>query len=514
MTRAKRVFLYTVIIGLATHMYRFTNWMLCADSTNYLNTISKSWVTSVGRYLLPVVETIRGNHELPWLFGLFCTVMLALTAVVVCELFDVKGTVSQILVGWIIAGNPMMTATYAYMYTADGYMIGLFLAVLSVYLSVKKPGWKGMVAGAVALFVSLGFYQGYMTTTVLLFLFQIILLLLDRECSIKDIGTAIGRYLLTGVIAIGAYLIVVKTVWTLGGYGVTTYMGIGESSGLHIDSFLSALKDCYVDFARVFLVRWKWTAYNVMNILMFGMTGIFLIWQMSCKKIWKQPIKVVLLALILVMLPVATHLFEFLSEELSYSTTIMDYGTAMVFLLPVILWGTVEKGEGNFSEWKENEYRRHNRFWLATALLMLCICCNFTIIANKAYVSMENANKNVEMLLNRVLTRMEMQPEYSDCMEMMVVGSCYQYPEYVTNAPMMSGVVSNIFLTTDIEYINLMNHTLSTSFWLAPPERAKEIAAMEEFREMLPWPAESSVKIIDGTMVVVLSYNNIESLYE
>ena len=36
-------------------------------------------------------------------------------------------------------------------------------------------------------------------------------------------------------------------------------------------------------------------------------------------------------------------------------------------------------------------------------------------------------------------------------------------------------------------------------------EQKKQIVATEEFAEMEPWPAENSVRVIDGVMVLYLS---------
>ncbi|HOO79206.1 MAG TPA: glucosyltransferase domain-containing protein, partial [Lachnospiraceae bacterium] len=97
MTRTKKVFLYTVIIGILTHAFRMTNVMICTDTANYLNTISPSWVTSLGRFLLPLIEKIRGTRELPWLIGVICILLIGIAAILIAELFDIKGTISLVL---------------------------------------------------------------------------------------------------------------------------------------------------------------------------------------------------------------------------------------------------------------------------------------------------------------------------------------------------------------------------------------------------------------------------------
>lgn len=502
--RNKKVFLYSVIIGLCTHMYRLTNWMVCEDETNYLNSISPSWVTSVGRYLLPVVEKIRGKYDLPWLLGILCILFLSVAAVCIVDAFEIEGTLALLLTAWIVVANPIVTATFAYMYTADGYFFGYMVIALGFLLSTKYKDWKGAVLGGLCIYVCMGFYQGFLTAIVVLILIMLIKNLLDAKTSVKDTLLLARRYACAGLIGIVMYLITVKIVWTVGGYGTTSYMGVGEANtepGWIIKAFI----DCYVDFARVYLVRWKFTSYNVMNVLMFISCIVMLANILTKRALWKEKARWIIIAIILMLMPVATHLFEFLSEELSYSTTIMDYGTLLVCLLPIVLLAELAP---------DGILNKKPAMTSVSFVLMILICLNFTVIANKAYYNMDNANKKVEHLLNRVIARMEMVEGYHDDMDVMIVGSCYQIPEYVTSAPMMSGVVSNIFLTSESEYVAMMNKLYSTSYGVADWDMEKAIAQLDDFKQMPMWPADGCIKIFDDVMVVVLSYNDIDLLYE
>ena len=57
-------FLLTMILGFIAHGFRLTNKFFCEDSFNYLYTISASWTISIGRFLLPLVEKVRGPEKL------------------------------------------------------------------------------------------------------------------------------------------------------------------------------------------------------------------------------------------------------------------------------------------------------------------------------------------------------------------------------------------------------------------------------------------------------------------
>ncbi|MDE6530363.1 MAG: glucosyltransferase domain-containing protein [Lachnospiraceae bacterium] len=531
MTREKRVFVYTIIIGFLTHAFRMTNTMICSDSTNYLKSIGVSWVISLGRILLPTVEKIRGTVELPFLIGTICLVLIGCAAVFIVRLFPIQENLFLVIIAWILVANPVVTSIFAYMYTADGYMISLLFSVLAAYLCLKKKGLAGILLGGLCLAVSLGFYQAFLSVTIIIMLFYLFRMLYTSEYDMKEIGKMTGRCLLSGVTGIAVYAIGVMIVWKAGGHQAASYMGMDSAGGTEIHGLLQAVIDCYVDFARFYIVRWELNRYNLMNILMFLLTLITWLVLVTKRKLWRMPARVVLMALVFPLLPIVCHLFEFVSAGVSYTSTSMEYSLALVYLLLVIMWSDMrlyvfaqnhkngmEKSEdsretadiaGRF-RWTELQYWKRHYLSMLSIVLLLCISFHFTVIANRSYYNMNNANTKVEMLLNRLVMRMEMTEGYHEDMEVAIYGSCYETPEYVPAAPMMSGVVSNIFLTQDNEYIRMMNHYLSTSYGRADFEMKCQIAATEEFAMMEPWPSENSIKIINGTMVLYLSDTDVD----
>lgn len=529
MTREKKVFVYTIIIGFLTHAFRMTNTMICSDTTNYLKSIGVTWVISLGRILLPGVEKIRGTVELPFLIGVICLVMIGCAAVFFVRLFDIGENIFLVIIAWILVANPVVTSIFAYMYTADGYMISLLFSVLAAYLCLKKKGLTGIFLGGLCLAVSLGFYQAFLSVTIIIMLFYLFRMLYTSEYDMKEIGRMTGRCLLSGVIGVAVYAIGVMIVWKISGQHAANYMGMDSAGSTGIHGLLQAVIDCYVDFARYYIVRWELNCYNTMNVLMFLLTMITWLVLVTKRKLWRKPIRVILMALVFPLLPLVCHIFEFVSVGVSYTSTSMEYSLVLIYLLLLIMWSdmrlsvsaqnkNIEKPEDpketvDLAErfrWTDLQYWKKQYLSMLSVVLLLCISFHFMVIANRSYYNMNNANMKVEMLLNRLVMRMEMTAGYHEDMDVAIYGSCYEIPEYVPAAPVMSGVVSNIFLTQDNEYINMMNHYLSTSYGIAGFETMRRIAATEEFAMMEPWPSEKSVRIIDGTMVLYLSDTDVD----
>lgn len=529
MTREKRVFVYTIIIGFLTHAFRMTNTMICSDTTNYIKSIGVTWVISLGRILLPGVEKIRGTVELPFLIGVICLVLIGCAAVFFVRLFDVQENIFLVIIAWILVANPVVTSIFAYMYTADGYMISLLFSVLAAYLCLKKKGLAGILLGGLCLAVSLGFYQAFLSVTIIIMLFYLFRMLYASEYDMKEIGKMTGRCLLSGVIGVAVYAIGVMIVWKIGEQQAASYMGMDSAGSTGINGLLQAVIDCYVDFAKFYIVRWELNRYNAMNVLMFLLTLITWLVLVTKRKLWRKPVRVILMALVFPLLPMVCHIFEFVSAGVSYTSTSMEYSLALVYLLLLIIWSdmrlsvstqntNIEKPENpkevvgiaESFRWTDLQYWKKHYLSMLSVVLLLCISFHFMVIANRSYYNMNNANTKVEMLLNRIVMRMEMTEGYHEDMEVAIYGSCYEIPEYVPAAPVMSGVVSNIFLSQDNEYISMMNHYLSTSYGRAGFETMCQIAATEEFAMMEPWPSENSVKIINGTMVLYLSDTDVD----
>lgn len=74
---------------------------------------------------------------------------------------------------------PALASTFAYVFTMDGYMLALFLAVLAVLFTAKYP--RGYLTGAVCLAFSMGIYQAYLPFTILLCVYKILLFFMEEK---------------------------------------------------------------------------------------------------------------------------------------------------------------------------------------------------------------------------------------------------------------------------------------------------------------------------------------------
>ena len=198
--RQKLAFLSAFLIGLMIHMP-----VMLSDIPNHDGLSSmyfdQNMITS-GRWFLSVACGFSSYFTLPWIIGLLGLFFLGLTAAVLVELLDMKSPVMVVLSGGLLVAFPALSSTFAYVFTLDGYMLALFLAVLSVYLT--KQYKMGFLAGAVALAFSMGAYQAYLSFAVLLCLYMVLLICLTEKSVKEKLGEML-RYLLMGGIGMALY---------------------------------------------------------------------------------------------------------------------------------------------------------------------------------------------------------------------------------------------------------------------------------------------------------------------
>lgn len=84
----KLAFLSAFFIGFFIHMFRFVSVMPNHDEL--FNQYNSQNMVGSGRWFLSVACGISGYFDLPWLIGIMSLLYMALTAVVIAEVFDMK----------------------------------------------------------------------------------------------------------------------------------------------------------------------------------------------------------------------------------------------------------------------------------------------------------------------------------------------------------------------------------------------------------------------------------------
>lgn len=140
----KLAFMAAVLIGLMVHLP-----MMLSDIPNHDGLDSmyfdQNMITS-GRWFLTVACGFSSYYSLPWLTSIFSILILGVTAAVLVETLQLKDRIRIVLVSGLLAVFPAIASTFAYVFTMDGYMLALLLAVSAVCFTGKEQ--VGISAGS------------------------------------------------------------------------------------------------------------------------------------------------------------------------------------------------------------------------------------------------------------------------------------------------------------------------------------------------------------------------------
>ena len=501
----KWAFVSAFVVGLLVHMP-----IMLSDIPNHDGLGSmyfdQNMITS-GRWFLMVACGISSYFTLPWLIGGLALVYLGGVAVALTELLDLKNHVLIVLLGGILAVFPSVASTFAYVFTMDGYMMALLLAVLSVLLTKKCK--RGFLPGAVCLAFSMGIYQAYLPFAVILCLYMIVIILIEGK-NVKEKIYSSLRYLYMGVLGVGLYYVILRILLNIQSKELSGYQGIGgmdgsgaESVGL-LRNLMGILFGVYRDF---FAFTFKGNVF--FNNIFSGVAMIFLVLvcmavllRMSIqRKWWKNPGVFVIIGLLIGVIPIAANVILIVSPEVTYHLLMRYQWVLLLILMVAFADRYADCPTCSFCVW----------FKGATEWVLVCsaivLLFNYIVTDQIAYSNLEKRYEKTYAYCVRLLDRIEQTEGYYQGVPIAMIGVVGEEQFPVTDITRdvtagMIGISGDSLLYTSANYDAFFKNYLGATLNFLDVDTVGEIYYSEEYREMNSFPAEDSVKLIDGVICV------------
>ena len=491
----KLAFMAAVVIGLMVHLP-----MMLSDIPNHDGLDSmyfdQNMITS-GRWFLMVACGFSSYYTLPWLIGVIALLWLGVTAALLVEFLEVKDLVTIVLISGLLVTFPALASTFAYVFTMDGYMLALMLAVAAV-VCVKKLKY-GFLPGAVCLAFSLGTYQSYLAFTVILCIYGILMLALENG-TVKDKFKKALQYLYMGILGVVLYYGILQVLLKLQGKVLDTYQGINSmESGIlsgGVSSLLSTILNMYRDFFAFtingnVLVNntWSMAAFTLLALL----TMFVLLWMTLQKGWWKKLWFWCLLLLAAVGLPVATNIILLITPNVTYHL-LMRYQWVLYLILPISFISRYGRKEDVTASW-------------GVLLAGVVLAGNFAVTDNIAYSNLEKRYEKTYAYCVRLLDRIEQTPGYYQGIPIAMIGVVGDESYPLTDitgkvTSNMIGMNGDVLLYTGDNYQRFIKHYLGADLNILPAEVMEEIYYSEEYRAMDSFPGENSTQVVDGILYV------------
>lgn len=491
----KTAFLAAVVLGLCIHIPAMISDIPNHDGLSSMY-FDQNMITS-GRWFLTVACGFSSYFTLPWLIGILSILFLAGTAVALTELLELKRTWVIVLTSGLMVSFPAVASTFAYVFTMDGYMLALLLAVLSVLLTKKYR--YGFAAGGVCLAFSMGTYQAYLAFAILLSIYSVVICFIEQGTIKEKIKTCLN-YLYMGILGCGLYLIILQVLLKIQGKVLDTYQGIsGLGDGRAAEEgILSTLTGMYTDFFSFTLKN------NILSNNIFSDTALLLMAVIVAatvlslcfqRKWWKNPFFFAIIGLLILGLPLATNVILLISPQVNYHL-LMRYQWVMYPILFLAFTDRYDrKGRtGSFVEWG-----------MLCAVFVLVF--NYGVTDNIAYSNLQKRYEKTYAYCLRLLDRIEQTEGYYQGIPIAIVGVVGDDEFPLTDITRevtagMIGISGDGLLYTGTNYQAFMQNYLGATLNFMTPEETAEIYFSEEYIAMDSFPGPGSTKVVDGILYV------------
>ncbi len=490
----KIAFFSALVIGVLIHMP-----VMLSDIPNHDGLDSmyfdQNMITS-GRWFLAIACGFSSYFTLPWMIGLLGLLFLSLAAVALTEILELRHAGTIVLTGGLLVAFPALASTFAYVFTLDGYMLGLLLAVLAVLVTKKYK--KGFWAGAVLLAFSLGTYQAYLPFAILLSVYAILMFFLE-EHSGKEKAKKVASYFAMGVLGAALYYVILQILLLVQGKELASYQGINNMGNVEGAGLLATLKTIYADFV-VFTVKGHVVFNNVFSLLavllLVVLVAVTLVRLASRKKMWKSPWLYAVLLALCIILPVGTGVILIISPGVTYHL-LMRYQWVLFVIC----------GLGFVDRYMEREEKCYGLTGWGVLLVAGVLLFNYAVTDNIAYSNLEKRYEKTYAYCLRLLDRMEQTEGYYPGIPVAMIGvvSDDQYPttditEEVTGS--LIGIPGDSLLYTADNYQAFFKHYLGVE--INPIDMADMPAIYDspEYIAMDSFPGPDSVRVVNGIMYI------------
>ena len=487
-------FLTAVIAGFLTHMRVFVRDIPNHDGMSSLH-FDQNMITS-GRWFLRVACGISSDFTLPWIIGVLCVLYLAITAVILKRFFRVNHTFTAMFLAVILVTYPTLTSNFAYMFTADGYMLALLLAVLSVFLVEKSP--FGFVWGAIALGFSVGIYQAYVSFAMILAVYAV--------CrgwffgtKLKEKWSVTWRYVAMGGGGAVIYYVMLQLLLFLQNTALSGYQGIGSGNEMTLmERIVQIYKDFIVHTLKGNIMMQKgWLL--VAALVLFGVALVVLVQALykvgSLKSIWTY-----LCAVVAVMvLPVCFNVILIISPDVTYHS-LMRYQWV---LFPMIALVILDKHGAEICKGIKGQALAA---WLGIVASVV-IAFQYALICNIGYFNLEKKFEKTYAYCLRMLEQMEETEGYYHGIPVAmigVVGDHYLPSTDLTvgKTDSLIGINGDYLFYTAVNYQAFIEYYFGVHIELVPIEDMVEIIQDPRYIELQVFPKKDSMKVVDGILYI------------
>ena len=488
----KIAFFSAFIACLLIHIYKFTNTLPNHDSP--FNVYVDQNMTASGRWFLQYACGISSYFDLPWLNGFLSAAYLGIVSVCIVGVFGISNPVVIVLSAILLSACPCTTETFFFEFTADGYFLGFAFSAAAAWLSCRGTRFVHYMLSAVLLCLSCAIYQAYISFAMVLCVCYMVNSMLENTMTVKDAWKWIRTHVIIYAVAMLVYFVLWKTIMLVSNIQPNSYQGIDSVGKLSFHTLLNgAVKS--ISNLLIFFLEWNIfehpiTLYAILNIVFIICFVAVVVVAVVKSGIYKNGPSMVLVMIGLIVCVPMISIWNFVSETITYRS-MMLHSVIVMYIFAIIL----------FDRWVHPKWSTVFGFFMAIMMF------NNAIIANISYFYLEKCAQKSMLMGMQIVERINEEDEFE---AIAFVGNRIQEASLSGVFPAQKIQYLTNVLETDLLYEHSIAYKyLSTTFDFKiaklPDYQLKILKEHPMVSQMGVWPAEDSVQVIDGVLVIKLA---------
>lgn len=487
--RWKIAFFSAFLIGFITHLFVFTNILPNHDGINNLH--NEQMMSISGRFFLHLFAGLSSYFDLPIINGILGTIYLSILSVIIIELFNLKKTLSIILISGLIVTFPTIASTFSYMYTADGYMLSYLVTALAIIIAIRFK--YGFLFGTILFYLSVGVYQVNLPFALSLITLWFIMILLYENKELKKQIISLSKLIIMITVSMVVYVISFKIYQRSN--KIVDYQGLDKAGSISFHEIPYQLNLIIETFINFFIGDsynfFEWL--NIILLILILIGGVYVLSQQFKVIGLLKTLIIILCAFILPLLPFSLFL---ISTGVKYHM-LMVISLLVFYFIPII-----------FYDFFHINTRMTKVYSWTTVVVLTLTVFNFSLISNISYLNASLKYEKNYALANRILDRVEQLDGIESVNKIAVIGNPGKYYKsdfyrtFVEKTPHMTGLYGQSFIRDTKRLRNTLDHYFGVNFIVASESEIKELENNMVVEEMSIWPASDSITIINDTIVI------------
>lgn len=488
--------LFWMLVG---HGFALTNQILSHDSLGEAQATlgQKLWKIQLGRIFIPFyTDILRGSIISGWFAGVLGVIYFTVIIFLIVKIFKIKKLyIKFLLAGILITNNTLISLISTFIHDFDYDILSLLLVLIGVYIWNKYE--KKYLSAVPFLVLSLGLYQAYLATFIVLVIMKSMIEILEKKC-LREVIYKISRAILIVILSGVCYVIMMKLVTFIYTTNLisNSYNSVDKFRFMNFEAIIKNTYQAYLASILILFTDLKSKSIEVSIIInIFILVGILptLFYLFKEKKIsWVGKVVFLIMG---GSLPFWMNLCQMLSRG-DVSHELIYYAIWLTYIFVLIL---IEK----------NFYLKLNKrleiFKYFILIFISIIIWNNVITSNDVYVKKYLEKSATIAFMNRVILDMNRIKEYDlEKTKVMYIGHVEKELttsiDYRRYGELFGVGYNNILGTTGIE--GFFNYVLHYPIIFGNLKERQKYSNLEVVKEMPNYPEVGSIRMVDDVLII------------